>query len=571
MNKSNFKKIQKINLRITEKLLEYISKEMEKTSVIEELKLLHDDFFSHNIAFDLWLSFDFLDKDGFSFIESYIDKYRENLKSNEIKILQARNNSNISLFEIINIKDGFLFLKNLLENKEELVWEEDLAGVVNIGDLIFSRTANLLGLNTFVGSISYLPHSVRNQFIREVFIDFNSLREVSPNLTMRFYLKNHSINLYTIYTSCVFDAIELEYDIYSIFYDEIAEFQQYLNIKNRSNDSDKIISNLIEFFEYYLADEDLSLYDIDQVDLNLFFNSAINDGFIMSSKVLNSYIYTFKIYLGFLSNIDKKYKDSYDDILTISDMRFYFMSLLKEVKSPFDIDENFCNTIKDDFNNFYFIPIIDFDKFIFYIINNPIELTNKTKKIKRVHLLEINNMMDLHHKVKKKAPNQIDFPLIDLYYNISIFLGLSEIRKNKLHITSKGTDFIRLRDEEKFTIFLNYIWSNNFLSTIYKVENEKIFNQHKKSLLLFLSSLDENKKYEMIEIFPNTSINPDFFFNYYQYLKYVGIIDYNLYPNYEISITVLGKTIVDYLLSTNKPSPNGKIIELKNHKKNSTQ
>lgn len=568
MTKLNHKKIQKINLAVTKKLLQYISGEMEKTSVMEELESLHKDFFTHNIAFDLWLSFDFLDKNGHSFIESFLNKESNNLKLDEIKVLEARNASNISLFEIIDIKDGFIRTNNLLENHEEDIWEEDLAQVVNVGDLIFSRTANLLGLNTFVGSISYLPQSVRSRFLREVFLDFNSLRELSPNLHMKTYLKNHSINLYTIYTNCVFEAVELEYDISSVFYDEIEEFQSYLDTRETSIDKKKVLANLIEFFEYYLADEDLSLYNMDEVDLELFFYSSIEDGFIISNEILNSYIYSFKIYLGFLSNVDKKYKDSYNTMISISDRRFHFMSLLKQVKTPFDIDEEFCNAIKGDFNDFHSIPIIDFDKFLLYMINNPMEVTAKTKNIKRIHLLEINNMLDLSKEVKNKAPNQADFPLIGLYYNISIFLGLCEIEKNKMYITSKGTGFLRLRDEEKFSMFFHYIWSKDFIKTIYNLEGEKSFERHKKDLLNFLASLEADRNYEMFKVFPKTSIDSEFFFQYYQYLKFIGIIDYSLYPSYEISISQIGKTIIDYLLAKNKPSSKGSIIEIKSLREN---
>lgn len=568
MNKANYKKIQNTNLAVTKKLLKYISKEMEKPRVIEELRFFHEDFFTQNIAFDLWLSFDFLDKDGYSFIESYLNKYQDSLKDDEVKILEARNNSNISLFEVVSVKDEYLLLKNLLENKEELVWEEDLAQVVNTGDLIFSRIANLLGLNTFVGSISYLPNSVKDEFIREIFVDFNNLRAIFPDLKMKLYLKNHSINLYTIYTNCVFEAMELEYDISSVFYDEIEEFQDYLNRKKKSVNSDIIISNLIDLFEYYLGDEDLSLYDLDQVDLDLFFNSAIKDGFIMSNEVLNSYIYALKVYIGFLNNKNKKYTNSYNNILEISKNRFQFMSLLSQVKVPFKIDDGFYNAIKGEFNDFYSVPIIDFDKFILYAINTPIGLTAKTKKIKRVHLKAINNLLDLSEIINKKAPNQSDFPLINLYYNISLFLDLCEIKDGKLNIRPKGVSFLKLRDEEKFTLFFEYIWSKNFLETIDEIEGEKTFGKYKKDLLHFLSSLEKNKRYEMLEVFPKASIDSDFFFHYSQYLKYMGIIDYSLYPTYEIIVTSLGKKTVNYLLSKKKASTNGKIIEISSLREN---
>ena len=36
----------------------------------------------------------------------------------------------------------------------------------------------------------------------------------------------------------------------------------------------KYVANLIDFFEYYLADEDLTLYDLDQIDFKIFFRGS---------------------------------------------------------------------------------------------------------------------------------------------------------------------------------------------------------------------------------------------------------------------------------------------------------
>lgn len=568
MSNLDYRDIQNINIEVTKKLLQYIADELEKPHIIDTLESLYNDFYTHNISFDLWLSFDFLDEKGYSFIDRFLENQGHDLDPEEIQILEARNNSNISLFEILDIEGDTIHVNNLLENKRESLWEEDLAQVVDIGDLIFSRTANLLGLNTFIGSISYLPRSVRDTFLKEVFLDFNRLNKISSSLDIKTYLKNHSINLYTIYTNSVFQAVELEYDISSIFYDELEEFQSYLDLKLKDGDKNKIISNLFEFFEYYLVDQDLSLRDLDKIDFNQFFYSSIEEGFIMSSGVLNSYIHSLKIYLGFLSNVNKKYKEAYKNIRAISNSRFHFMDLLKKTKVPFKIDESFCNTIKGDFNDFHSMPIVDFDKFILYLMNSPVELTAKGKKIKRSYLLEINNMMDLSEEVKKSAPNQRDFPLIDLYYNISLFLGLAEIKNKKLTLRDKGISFLRLRDEEKFTIFFDYVWSKNFVETIDAINGKKTFSKYKKHLLDFLSSLERNTKYEMLDVFPKSSIDTEFFFHYYQYLKFLGIIDYKLYPSYQISITNLGKTVVEYLLSRNDPGPSGKIIHMDNYKNN---
>ncbi len=567
MIKKDYKKIQKINLSVTKKLLDYISEEIKKPNIVEEVKFLGDDFFTHNISFDLWLSFDFLNSKGQSFIDRFLLDYRDKLTEDEKSILLERKRSNISLFEVIEIKGEYILVLDLLQNIQRTIWEPELSAITNVEDLIFSRYANILGLNTFVGNISYLPKSVRNSFLKEIFLDFNNLREKDTSLSIKDYLKTYSINVYTIYTRSVFEAIEMESDISSIFYDELEEFQGYLSIKVSKREANVIMSNLIDFFEYYLADDEISLLNIDDLDLDRFFHCAINDGFIISAESLNSYIQTFKLYLGFISNIDSKYKKSYDNILNISKKRFYFMELLKTVKIPFEVDANLSKEIKKNLNHFYNIPIIDFDKFMLYMLNKPLDLTATHKKIKRNHLIDINNMMDLSYEVKKKNPNQSDFKIIEMYYNMSLHLELAEIKGNKFICTNKGSNYLRLREEEKYTVFFQYIWSKDFIDTIYPIESEKRLGKYKKDLLNFLSSLEKNKKYEMLKVFPKASIDSDFFLNYYEYLKYIGIIDYSLYPNYEISITQLGKSIVNYLLWKNKPSSKARIIEINSLRK----
>ena len=132
-------------------------------------------------------------------------------------------------------------------------------------------------------------------------------------------------------------------------------------------------------------------------------------------------------------------------------------------------------------------------------------------------------MMDLSLEVKNKNPNQSDFKFIEMYYNMSLHLGLAEIKGHKLLCTNKGSNYLRLREEEKYTVFFQYIWSKEFINTIHPIENEKTLGKYKKDLLDFLSSLEKNKKYEMFKIFPKSSMNSDFFFHYYAYLKYIGI------------------------------------------------
>ena len=85
--------------------------------------------------------------------------------------------------------------------------------------------------------------------------------------------------------------------------------------------------------------------------------------------------------------------------------------------------------------------------------------------------------------------------------------------------------------------------------------------------MLSLSSLSENTNYEIGSILPKFSNNLKFFFASYIYLQYLGIIKCNLYPNYEIKLTSLGKTVLNFLESRNNRKHECSVINLESFKK----
>lgn len=567
MIKIDYKNIQAINVNVTKKLLKYISEEIQKEDVINQIQLFHSDFIDHNLAFNIWLSFDFVDKNGQSFIDKFLHEKGHILNSSEREILRKRNKSNISLFEIIDMDNEFIKVMDLFKHKYYTLWEPDLSSALNIGDLVFGRVANLLGAMTFIGDINYLPISARDTFLREALMDFNDLRKTHTSLTIEEYLKRNSIHLYTIYTNCIFDIVEMEDDINSIFYDELEEFQSYLKVKVRSGNIKRYILNLVDFFESYLIEQDLSLYDLKDIDLNIFFTQAIENSFILSIEDLNSYISTFKHYLEFLSKKDPMYKEAYRDILNISESRFQIAKLFEHIDIPFKLDHRLCNTIEGYLNDYSLLLTMDFDKLILYILNSPLELTKKRRHIKRRHLLELNNILEFSTDIKGSAPNQVDFPVIDMFYDFALDLNLVSIKGHTLSLNNRGSNYLRLRDEEKYTIFFNYMWDENFISKIANITDMATCKKHKDNLLHFLSTLKENVYYKISDILPTTIIDQNFFSSYYSYLQYVGVIECNLYPNYEIKVTSLGKVILNYLNSINKEKRDFAVINLDCFKK----
>lgn len=569
MHKLNYKQIQKLQASATKKLLKYISKEIQDTSILEELDFFYPDFgqHKHRLVFNVWISIDFLGKDGNTFIEKFLNEKSTYLTEEERSILIERNLSNISLFEILESKGEYIQVLDLLENKKHRLWVPELAANISANDLILARIGNLLGHLTVLGDISYLPSTVKSMFLEDVFIDFNFLRKSNPSLVIKEYLKKHSLHLYKIYSNCIFEAMDMEESVTLVLYDELDEFESYLKLKSSNPIIKKHISNLIDFFESYLADEELTLYDMNQIDFNLFFKEAIEDNFIISQEDLNSYISTFKRYLGFLSNKSSDYKDSYNELLHISKTRFHIINKLKLNQSPFEIDREMSNSISGFLNDEALILLMDYDKFILYILDRPLDLTLKNKYIKRINLMEINDILDSHNNIDKKAPNQPDFPLINLFYHFSIDLGLVYIEDNSLKVTKKGSSFIRLPDEDKYTLLFQYIWGNKYISKFTTAKNKSTVDKFKKDLRKFLSSLDENINYEIATVLPTFSSEHSLFMEYYVFLQYLGIIRCKLYPNYEISIGYLTTIILDHLKLKDNTKQVSTVIELDQFKK----
>lgn len=568
MQTLDYKKIQKIEISATQKLLNYISTVVEFESLLENIDFFYPDFdeTKNKIAFNIWLSMDFITDSGKSFISQFLDERSSELTIEEKEILLERDKSNISLFEIIDIDDEFIQVLDLLQNTFHKLWDPELIQVVDSGDIIFGRIGNLLGHLTFIGDLNYLPTVTKDFFIRQTFIDFNYLRSDFPNLTIKEYLKNHSLNLYSIYTNCMFEAMELEEDTTSNLYDELDEFEGYLQLNTPSQSIRKDITILMDFFEYYLADEELTLHDLDKIDLNLFFTEAIQDGFISCHEDLHSYIGTLKRYIGFLRNINSEYKDAYKSILDISKNRFSFMKQFKLVKPVFKIDHHFSNLTSNLLNEEALSILMDLDKFILYVIDKPLELTSKSKHIKRKNLFEICNILETGDFPNKKAPNQKDFPIIHLLFKLTTNLGILSIKDNTLSISKKGSNYLRLRDEEKYTLFFQYIWGNDFISEVSLEENKPLIKTLKKDLISLLAPFKENMNYSIATILPSFSGKPDFLFEYYFYLQYLGILKCNLYPNYEIKLTSLGKAIIGFLETIDEKPSKCSIISLETFK-----
>lgn len=571
MNNLNYKQIQSIQDNTTKKLIKYINDFIEEDKELDSIEFYYPNFDEQKtrIAFNIWISTDYKTHYDKTFIEHMLEDKSNQLSNLEKEILIERNKSYISLFEISNIEEEYIEVMDLLTRKHHTIWEPNVAKILKSSDLIFGRIGKVINHKSFIGNISFLPPSIKNTFIEEVLLDYNYIRLKYSELTIDKYLKKHSVNLYRIYTECVYDALEIDDDATSIFYDEIEEFESYLQIHTPRQIIKKHITNLINLYEFYFLDSDMTLYDLDQIKLEELFIDAIEDGFISAQWELSSYISTLKKYLKFLKSKDPKFKEVYNNMLEISQNRFLYTDCFKQIKPPFNINRTLSSRIINVLNEKAFNFIMDYERFLLYLMNTPLELTKKRKYLKRNDLFNIAEIMENKEIPDKKAPNQDDFRMLHLFYKFSLDNDLIHVENHLLHVTKKGPQFLRLNDEEKYSLLIEYIWSTKFLSSIYDSLDIDDIKAVRENLLKLLENLETNNFYKINTLIPAYINFPKLLYLHNNHLESMGLIDQKHSPVWSISTTPFGNTVFHILSEGDSiEKDNLKIIKLNDYKNN---
>ncbi len=569
MSKLSFDEIQTIQENATRKLIAYINENIKNDKSLETIEFYYPDFDERKarLAFNVWVSIDYINNSGKTFIEQMLEERSNELSNAEKIILIERNKSFISLYEIKNIKGNKVHVRDLLTSKDHVLWEPVTSSILNKGDLIFGRIGNIIDFKGFIGNISFLPSSVKDRFIENVLVDYNRTKFRYPDLTIERYLKLKSINVYRIYTECIYDVINMgldeEDDITTALYEELDDFEYYLQGQMSRSEIKKHITNLINIFENYVIEYGNSLHDIAKLDLEHMIKEAIKDGFILSQQELSSYISTLKKYFKYLKSIRPEYKDAYKNILEISKNRFLYLNHKIKLIPNFDINRTISTNISNGIIEFDFDFIMDYERFLLFLMSNPIPLTKKRKYIKRKNLEELNNIMENRTNVQKKRPNQEDFPMLEFFYHFSLEIGLANIKGEYLNATNKAHYYLRLSDEEKYSLFIQYILSNNFFYINKKKLDVHIAIKTRDNLIEMLSQLKEGIFYEYSK-FNLMNVGPfKYIQSYIKHLKLVGLIEYSYYPTFSLGITPLGRAIFNILSSKDHLKSNhGKVIYL---------
>ncbi len=529
------------------KLNNYIDEIVDLDYLLEEIEDENPFFIDDRdrSGLKLWLSLDYVDDKGKTFIERFLAEREDELSPMEKKLFIEMNNSFVTLCEIKDFQDDYMIVHDVLQNKEFKILEPYMDEILNPGEYLLVRIGNLMDYFIFMGDMSFLPESCKSLFMEEFLFDYNLKRIDEAQLKVGDYLKRFSLDQIKNYNNSILNVLKSDEFPNSTFFDELDEFEEFLQNKNESSSIPGDISNLIEFFDNYLSVRNLTLYDLNNFDFKLFIEEAIKDGFISSKESLNSYISTLKRFLSFLASRYKDYKKSYKDILDISENRFGYMAKLKNFSTPFNINRTLENKIIGWLNNIAVNLLINFDRYILFIMDKKPELTQK-QNLKRKYLLELNDLINDKIVLRNEYANQEDYPIINMFYQIGMKSGITYIENNKLALTTKGTNFLRLRDEEKFIVLFTAIWDGEFFHHSREIDEDSI-DSGMRNFINLTSLLEENKSYEVKYILSKFENNLDYLLGINEYLKLLGLVKTKFYPTYTWEITRLGKIVFQYL------------------------
>ena len=566
MNTANLNSFKKIEFDLTKKLFNYIYDNINLNKVIEELDKEYSYFYDteNNLAFNIWLSLDYIHKDGKTFTEKFLEEKSHSLSKKEKKILEERKDSYVSIFEIMECDKKHIRVRDVLTEKEFSLLEPDLLSVVKKGEYVFSRIGKTLDHYAFIGDINYLPHSSKYDFMQDILRDFNLTILEYEGLTMKDYLKRFGLNLYKIYDKIMFYITDSEDELSFYRLDELDnfdEFENYLSLKTDETDTAAHLNNLSNIIESYLIEKDKTIEDLPYIDLDSFFIETIEEGLIGVIKELLSYIKTLKLYFQFLNRKDNSFIEQSEAISNISKNPFKYIQQLNSYEKNLIIDKNLSYFISNILNYDALKMLTDFDVFLIYTEGNLMDLTLKKSLIKRKHLLEINNHLEGRSNIDSKSPNQKDFININFFYYLALELELLTIDSNKLYFNKKAMDYLLLDDEDKYLILFKYLESEDFLSNVLNLN--KGFSKKEKDIFLNRSSSMNTLKKYSFEYF--SLEDKKLFFSYAKYLKLLGIVDYNEAQDDSIKITSFGKKLSKYILKNRNSSSKDNLINLSDY------
>jgi hypothetical protein len=554
MHTKEYDRLQLLESKATEKLIKYINKQDEIKYIYDRMLGLHPFLQeeSAKLPFNIWLCCDYRDKEGMTFGERLILE-DDSLSEDEIEILREKSASYVSLFQIKEFQEPYVVVSDVLTGEEHRLLEPQVSYVLKEGDYLLSRLGTVLGNSRMIGEVSFVPKSVIHSFIRILIKDFNKLDQERRSEGTKIYLKNDALKIYDLFYQSAYKFFDPQNEDLIPIYQELDEFEEYLSTKKSSTQIEKHLTNMIELYEYYLSEEGYSFKDLDKISVKDMLGDAIYEKFITSGLVFNSYINTLKVYLSYKSRISSKYKDAHEEILQISKERFHYLKEIIRRNSLAQVDPLLSLQLRDQESEDVKSYLNDFDRFLLYVFDYPLALTEKRQHVKKADQDNIMDFLEGDYPLYFSRPGQMKTPIVHFFFHMGLRLKLLKIRKNILSVTANASEYLSMSREDQYTLHLRGFWSQETLKVLLQGDSRSS-KQMMKLLLNFVKDLKEGPVLSNYLADLDASGEDDLYL-LVRYMTFMGILTNRGFDKL-ISMTSTGRVVAAHLEEWSKPRKN---------------
>lgn len=553
-------KLQELENLATEKLIDYINNDGRASKLFQENYEEYEflDMERSHIPFNLWLCCDYRDQSGRGFVHRLIEADR-NIPPIQREILLGKAESFVTILEIKDFYEPYAVAFDVLNHTEYRLLEPRVSVILKKGDYLLARVGKVLSSVRMLGEVNFIPRSALPYLLREVIRRYNDTDVTRGD--MKSFLKTNSLFLYESYYHTAYENHEPDEGDMLPIYDEMDEFEEYLSLKSSQEGIERHLSNLIELYEYELADNGASLKDLNKVNLKEMLQDMISEKFITTPLMLSSYFSTLREYLGFLAKNDKTYRRSLAELQSLSQERFrYVKEILRQNRlsqgDPLlsirlrEIDYKPTNTYLDDF-----------DRFLLYVYETPVGLAENRRTIKRKDLNGLSRFLEGEYPMLSSRRGSTGVTILDFFSKMGVDLKLLRVKEGQLVVTSRTDEYLGLSREDKLTMHLKCFWKSGFIRGVLGVSLADA--RRIKKAYLQITRPTTSSMYELLEL---SEAEEDHAAHFVRLLNYMGIVDQRGWGENFVQ-TPIGRLARAHFLEWDRPTRD-KVIHLKQYKTN---
>lgn len=561
MTNFDFNAIKRLDNSVTKKLIQYINSDRNLDEIFINLRSKYPLIENSNfrLPYIMWLCCDYKDKDNLTYIDKLI-AHDATLTPQEISILLDKKDSYVSIFRVKSTKGLKTNVFDQILKKGYQLDEYFQQGVVTKGDFIIGRVGNVLGSRMFLGEINFVNKSTLNIILRLILKDYNTKNQNHTESGLYQYLKNENLSVYSYYLKASLDLLEGSDEYLPPIYSELETFQEYLNTKRDSDVVHNYVKALWELNNFYLHNKNIDFMKINEMDIVDFFDYAILFRFISNKDEFRVFYNALKEYLLFKYRKNPSiYSNQINTIKTIGENSFKYIDGFKDSNIVSQLDFTLSRQILESFNDEAMNYIDDFTNMAYHLIDFEGLILTPAKAFIKVSDMELlRSSFNGDYKLLFSVPNKMKVPIIELFYQLGLSMGIFEIKNGRLILSEASDDYFLISDSNKIwnhirTLFESETINMTMSFDIVRAEKFKltIFEILSSCPLSLLNEFDKFNKYKF---------KLEEVMLYIRYLSFMGIISQDSYYG-KVSLTQLGSVLLPSLMSLNE-SNESQIIKL---------